>query len=191
MASKTKATKTADKDITKAAKPMKPMKPIAPSELLTTEDGFKRAFKSIRDRGASLQRSVHIAACSVLQHLEKHKDVRMVQALFVALPKSYRTNALRDWFMAFGPVTFKDNKPVYTKKGATKGKVKLTAAMDKPFWEFSPEKPYVPLNPVEALDSLIKRLNTDAEKTDRDHSALINTLTAAKQANAPATTTVQ
>lgn len=170
-----KPTKATNAAITKDTK-AKTMKAIGMADLLTGETAMKKAFASIHGRGQSLQRDVHIAACSVLQHLGLHSDIRMVSALFLALPESYRTNALRDWFAAYGPLAWEQNKPVFVKGKA----VELVKAMSDPFWKFKPEPDYVPADVQKLIDGLIKKLTTDQDKVGTHHGPVIAALEAAK-----------
>jgi hypothetical protein len=167
-----------------ALKPVKEAKPtfkaVTLADLITDADAMKKACKSIHTRGQSLQRDVHIMACSVLRHIQQHGDVRMIATLaplMSALPESYRTNALRDWFSAYGPVAWANNAPVYVKGGETK----LGAAMLDPFWKFKPEAPYVPVDVQKLIASTIKKLETDTKETKVDHSAVIALLETAKE----------
>ncbi|QIG69945.1 hypothetical protein EVB84_001 [Rhizobium phage RHph_Y48] len=156
-------------------------------ELHKGEIAIAKALKSIHTRGQSLQRDVHIAACSILQHIEEHRDVRVVDKfigmMVNALPESYRINAMREWLEKYGPIKFEQNKPVFMKDVATD----LTGALQTPFWKLSPEQTYMPIDRVKAIDALIKKFQKDQEKTGEDHSATIAALELAK-APAPAVT---
>ncbi|QIG67181.1 hypothetical protein [Rhizobium phage RHEph27] len=156
-------------------------------ELHKGEAAIATALKSIHKRGQSLQRDVHIAACSILHHIEEHRDVRVVEKfigmMVNALPESYRINAMRDWLVEFGPIAFDQNKPVFVKDKATD----MAGALKTPFWHFSPEKPYQALDKVKAIDALIKKFQKDQDETGEDHSATIAALELAK-APAPAVT---
>lgn len=154
----------------------------AMSALFKADASLDKAIASIKVRGVKLQNDVHIAACSVLRHLGEHNDLRLVERLFDALPKSYRTNALRDWFVAYGPVQFEKNKAVYVK-----GKeVELTKAMADPFWLFSEEAEYVPVDVLAMLNSTIKKLEADQTKAGTHHGKALATLEALKLDYAPA-----
>ncbi|QIG68278.1 hypothetical protein EVB57_001 [Rhizobium phage RHph_Y1_20] len=156
------------------------IKAITRSDLHKTEQAIMAALKSIQKRGNTLQNDVHKAACSILEHIELHHDVTIVDkfvgALVNHLPASYRINAMRDWLVAFGPVKFENNKAVYVKDKPCD----VAAALKEPFWTFSPEKPYVQVDINKMIDALMKKLDTDAEKTNRDHSAVKAALEQAK-----------
>lgn len=139
-------------------------------KLLVGVAAIETALKAIFAKGQSLQDDMHLAACSVLQHIGKHSDVRLVNDLLAAMPEASRKNAMRDWFAKFGPVTFEGDKPAFNRNG----KVYLGDAMAKPFWKLVPEKPYEPLVVDKFIAAMIKKLERDAKETKRDHSVLIN-----------------
>lgn len=158
-------------------------KPAATTfKLFGTAAEIETAITSIHKRGQSLQRDIHVAACSVLQHVAKHSDVRLVAKLIAAMPEMGRANALRDWFTEYGPVLFDDKGACQFVKGKA---TKLGAAMADPFYKFSPEKPYVPLDMAKAIEGFIKRVQTDAKETNADHTLVLATLEQLKGKVAP------
>lgn len=151
---------------------VKAVKAPAAMKLFEGQPAIEAALKSIFTRGQSLQKDIHIAACSVLAHIGKHSDVRLVNKLLAAMPEASRKNAMRDWLMAFGPIMFEQDKPVYVKGG----KVSLGNAMAEPFWLFSPEPVYHPLDLSKFIKSMVRKLEKDAKETKADHSAIINAM---------------
>lgn len=153
---------------------------MATVKLLVGEKAIKAALVSIHRRGQSLQQDMHVAACSVLAHVEKHSDIRLISELLTAMPESARKNAMRDWFVAFGPVTFDGDSPMFVKGG----KCDIKAAMAEPFWQFSPEKPYEAVDVSKLLDGLIKKLVKDEKETGaaNKHAAIIHALAKLKPA---------
>lgn len=159
-------------------------KPVASAmPLLVGVKAIETALMSIAKRGAELQHDTHVAACSVLQHVGKHSDVRLIESLLTAVPDMTRKNAIRAWFEEFGPVMFEDEKAVFVK-----GKRTLVGdAWAKPFWSFKPEEKYVPLDLAAAFKSFVKKLEKDQKKVEgRNHSALIAQLSKLAPANAVA-----
>jgi hypothetical protein len=162
MSAKTKA---AVKPAQAAAKPV-----AAPTmKLLVGTKAIEDALVSIHRRGQSLQADIHVAACSVLQHIGQHSDIRMAAKLLLAMPESSRKNAMRDWLVEFGPITFDGDNPVFVQGG----KVRLGDAMAMPFWKLSPEKPYEAIDVSALIASTIKKLVKDQKETKVDHSAVI------------------
>ncbi|MEH2521978.1 hypothetical protein V1279_007551 [Bradyrhizobium sp. AZCC 1610] len=98
----------------------------------TTTKPKLSAVAKKRPAGATAENIlIHHAACSVLIHIGKHNDVRMVDRLLEGVPIAQRKR-LRNWFSQFGPVDFVGAKATY-RRGA---KTVLGQAMDKPFWLF-------------------------------------------------------
>lgn len=155
-------------------------------KLYTTVAAIEAACVAFGKRADTLQNEAHKIACSVLAHVGEHSDVRVVAKFLDAMPGSYRTNAVREWFETFGPITFDKNKPVFCQGRKTK----LGEAMEKPFWKFKPETAYVPLEAAKALESLIKRLEKDTKETGTDHAATIAALKVVPVAR-PVNVTVQ
>lgn len=150
------------------------MQPVKASELYKNDAAIVKALGSISVQGVAFYRLVHVAACSVLRRVGETGDVRIVNALFTVLPEGTRSNSLRDWLTAYGPIKFVQNKPVHVKDKP----VELTKAIMDPFWKFSPEAAYSPVDVLKLIMSTIKRLETDEVKAGTDHKAIIAGLTA-------------
>jgi hypothetical protein len=123
-------------------------------------------------KGQTLQAEAHKIACSVLVHVAKHGDIRVLAKFLASFPELSRVNAVRAWFEEFGPVTFEGNTPSFVRGKATR----LGYAMETPFWKFKPEAEYQPVDVSKAIDSLIKKLARDAKETGINHSATIAAL---------------
>jgi hypothetical protein len=140
-------------------------------ELYTTEQAINSAVKAFHNNGQALQAEAHKIALSVLHHVGTHADIRVLRRFLDAMPDIARTNSLRKWFETFGPVTFEGNVAHYAKGKATR----LGDAMSKPFWKFKANEgdEYQPLDVAKAIEALIKKIEMDGTKTERDHSATI------------------
>lgn len=147
-------------------------------KLYTSDKAIADATAKWGAAGQSHQAEAHVLALSVLQRFGKSHDIRIVAAFIKAMPEMSRVNSLKDWFAEFGPISFgEDGKTVtFVKDKPTT----MGPANAMPFWKFSPEKAYVAMDPVKALQSLQKKLETDAKKTGKNHTALINALKAIK-----------
>lgn len=169
MATKNNATKTATAiDFDTVAKSAD-MQVVKVSELYKKDADIVKALQSISVTGMAFYRLVHVAACSVLRRVGETGDVRIVNALFRVLPEGSRSNSLRDWLTAYGPIKFVQNKPVHVKDK----EVELTKAIMDPFWKFSPEAAYSPVDVMKLIMATIKRLETDEVKAHTDHTAVI------------------
>jgi hypothetical protein len=131
-----------------------------------------KAIVSIHARGQKLQADMHRVACSVLSHAFEHGDIRPLAKLLQAMPESSRSNALRAWSEHFGPVRYDGKNPLFVKGRENQ----MAAAMAMPFWQFKPEEDYQPLDVIKSLNVLMKKLVTDGEKTERDHTAVITAI---------------
>lgn len=148
-------------------------------KLFKTVGEVDKALASIKLRGVKLQNDVHLAACSLLKHLFENKDIRMVHRLMDALPASYRTNAMRDWLTAFGPVSWDKNKAVFnTKFDLSEADKHVRDALLNPFWLFTEEPAYVPVDVAAMLNAVIKKLDKDMVQSGGkvDHKALMSAL---------------
>lgn len=161
--------------ITKKPLAAKAAKPLDPKKLLLDEPSILAAIKSLDNRGKSLQKDMHIIACSVLQHLARHSDVRVVEKLvngmLEAMPSMARTNALRNWFEMFGMVEFEGNKALFAKDK----KNNLEAALKKPFWTIKGNEgaTYVPLVADTYVDQQIARLEKDQKNGGHEKFAAL------------------
>ena len=151
--------------------------------LLTTAKAIEAGIERIHVAGQTLQTDMHLVACSVLQHLGKHKDTRVLEKLMNAMPEMARKNSLILWFETFGNVKFSlETKAFVLIKDQG---IKLGEAIDKPFWKFKANEgvEYEAIDIVKYVNAQVAKLTKDAEKTGTDHNVLIRAL---KQAIAPA-----
>ncbi len=87
-------------------------------------------FGALNAELMELRQDLHQVACSVLAHVEKYGDVRLIDRLIAAVPAFMDTHPLMDWFTVFGPVEFVNGKTKYKARGQTA--VEVAAAL--PFW---------------------------------------------------------
>lgn len=149
--------------------------PAPALKLVVGEAAIKTELKAIFAAGQSYQARVHIAACSVLQHVGKHSDVRLVDVLLASMPELSRKTALMIWLAEFGPIAFDEHdKATFVKKGKTR----LGNAMAMPFWKLTVEKPYQPIDIAKFITGAVKKLERDQKETKVDHTAMIRALNA-------------
>lgn len=148
-----------------------------PIKLLTGAAAISTAITSLAARGKRYETDLHIAAVSTLNHAILHGDVTLANKLITALGKSQRVNALRDWFINFGPFSYDaTNKTMAHVKGSNK--TDLTAAMAMPFWEFKQEAAYVPFDFQAAILTLVKRAAKAQAIGDKVDKATLSALAA-------------
>ena len=157
------------------SKPAIKAAPIALA-LYKSKADIEAAIKAAVGMGETYQRELHKIACSVLQHMNKNKDVRVVNAFIGSVVDSVRVNALRSWFENFGALKYDvEGKCMVYDKTKT---ARLGEAMGNPFWKFKTEEAYVPMDVAKAVAQLLKRIQADATKTKRNHSKAISALEA-------------
>lgn len=148
--------------------------------LLGTVKAIETAIANIHAVGQSLQADMHLVACSVLQHVGKHKDTRVLLKLINAMPEMARKNSLIQWFETFGNVKYSTETKAFLL--IADKTVRLGNAVDKPFWKFKANEgaPYEPMDIAKYVEQQINKLAKDAKETGKDHSALINAMRAYK-----------
>lgn len=122
------------------------------------------AIKSIQTRGKSMDRDIHIAACSILNHVEKHGDYTKAIKLVNAMGQSARKNALKDWFLAFGKLSWNAETKDFTfNKNAV---TMLSEAIAMPFWDFKPEPEYKPFDFNASVQAILSKATKAVERGD-------------------------
>lgn len=132
-----------------------------PTMKLLTGKALDKAIVDVIKQGKDYEQQLHLVACSALQHSIKFHNVTPMDTLIRGLGGSTRKNALIAWAVQFG-----ECKPSEDGKGVEHAKKEgdLSAAMDKPFWEFKPEAPFSPFDLGAELAKLVAR----AEKAAKD-----------------------
>ena len=133
-------------------------------KLITDKAAILTAIKSINVRGKRLDNDIWIAAVSAMQHHDKHGDVTIVNELVSAMPNGSRVNALREFILAHGKVTFDDETQTFLH--AKDGTFDLDGALAKSWTEFKPEPPYTPVDAVKMVAAMVKKVQ--AERKDGD-----------------------
>lgn len=116
-------------------------------EVLGTEP-LSKLIKSIAKRGKALDRDIHKAGISALDHALRDGQVTPLTQLVDALPQSSRGKAFVVWAEAHAPLTIAKGKgetKVKLKKGRTVEEFRMEEAATTPFWMFTEERdPIVP-----------------------------------------------
>lgn len=131
-------------------------------KLFTTTETIITAIENVRKSGVKLDNMIQVAACSVINHVEKHGDITLVNTLLDAMPNGSRVNALRDFILTFGKVEYDEatKAMVYAKGKETD----LEGAQNIMWSEFKPEAPYVAFD----LNGLIQGILKKADKALKD-----------------------
>lgn len=134
-------------------------------KLLGSSAEITKAIVSIQKRGQSLQRDIHVAACSILAHIEAHGDITLATRLLNAVPDMARKNHLTDWLIAFGKLTWDAEAKALAYDS---DKVSMLAeAQATPFWEFKKEPAYQPFDFDKLVKAVLKRAETARKKGEQ------------------------
>ncbi len=149
--------------------------------LYTSGKAIEAAIKSAKVVGETYQRELNKIALSLLAHMGKNKDIRLVNKFIGSVSDAIRVNALRSWFETFGNMSYDTEAKAMVYNGARK--VRLADAMGNPFWKFQPEADYVPMDVEKAVAGLFKRIQKDTEKTGKKHDKYLAALKSVVPAN--------
>ena len=95
----------------------------------------------ITKAGAKLDAFIQGTAVDVLEHYSEHSDTKLVNRLYLGMPKGARKAALTEWLLKFGKVqanTGDDKKTVpflFDKTRTTN----LDGAIESPWYDFKPD----------------------------------------------------
>jgi len=135
-------------------------------KLYITDELINKAIASVLKRGVSLQKDIHVVACSILRVWNTSGDVSkavsQTNALVEAMPGMSRKNALKSWVEAHAGFVWNtdENQFVYNSKRTKIADDDVRQGIDVPFWDFKPEPEYKPFD-------LEKLLNAMIDKTDK------------------------
>lgn len=137
-------------------------------KLINDLSGINKAIASISTRGANLDNSIHIAACSVLAHVAEHRDTTIADKLVNAMPKGGRKLALVEFMLAYGTMTklnTGDDKDAIKAgrlfKNDNKRTLNMVDAQAKSWTEFKREaSPLTAFDAGAAMKSLMERLTS-------------------------------
>jgi hypothetical protein len=147
----------------------------APFKLIEGTEAIDKAIASIASRGRKLDRDIWVAAVSAMAHHAKHGDVTIVNRLVDAMPKGSRVNALREFIMAHGKVSYNVDAKCF--EHDKDGSFDLDGALSVSWIEFKPEQPYVPFDAGAALKTLMDKVQkADAAKGDKVPEGLVEGL---------------
>jgi hypothetical protein len=154
-----------------------------------------RMIDNIKTASASLKTKISIAAASCVMHAIKHGDITLGLSLITALSEAegdkkgatpWRTNALRDWFVAEGPFSVVENakgkKELQYDDAKAKKLTKIMSADEarfgtqlvrNPFWLAKPEPEYAGFDFDAELAKLRARAKKAAAEKDEAKKAKI------------------
>lgn len=148
-------------------------------KLVKGTDAIKKAIVSIKTRGAKLDKDIHIAGCSCLQHIEEHGDITLLNTLVDAMPKGSRVNALREWAEVHGKVKY--NNETTSFEYAKTSTTLMDEAMACSWVEFKPESVYTAMDFQAEMNKIFKKAYDRVGKDlgDNVDPALLNKMASA------------
>lgn len=109
--------------------------------LLVGTAAIGKAITSITKRGAKLDADIQHCALSILAHVDQHRNITLVNQLYLGMPKGSRKAALTEWLLAFGKCKANegdDKKTVPFLFDDTR-KTNLEGAVERPWFDFKPD----------------------------------------------------
>lgn len=139
-----------------------------------------------------LEKAIHEHAVVISDHINEHGDVTLADTLVNALGKSIRANALKQWFLDFGGCSWNDEKKKFGK--AKDFAYDRDTALLNPFYDWTPEPAFKPVDSMALINAVIKKLESAADDTSENgakHKINLDHLAALKAIAEGATISVQ
>lgn len=154
---------------------------MAKFAFIGSDNDITKEIGKIKTAGQKLQMNIHRVAVSILKRWNETGDCRPalknMQALHDAFPQSLRTNAFKDWAQAYAQMVWEEQAFAWGAKPVVPTDKDIEAAIGNPFWDFSPEKPYQPIDFTKLIQNVIKKAEKDmkemGEKSTVDKEALL------------------
>lgn len=140
-------------------------------KLLTTKKDIIANIAEVTVTGKKLEALIHLTAASIVQHVDAHHDVTLVNDMMDALPKGVRTNALRAYFEAVAKVRYNQNEKKFVHDRSKETKLEL--AVEKSWVEYKPEPPYNGFDLKAAFGKLLAKAQEAQAETDDAKKAKI------------------
>ncbi len=138
------------------------------SKFYETDQDIDNATASAARRGESLRNEYHKIGCSILRRWLSTGDYRPAErqltALHNALGGAVRTNAFKDWVVAHTLMEWDGETNSFSKVATTVEEDNVKKAIATPFWDFTKEAKWNPMDWAAQLQSLVKRAHKDMEK---------------------------
>lgn len=135
-------------------------------KLYTNDKDFALACKSIKRRGAKLDKSIQQAALSLIALVNKNRDATIAATLLDAMPSGSRSNALKAYLETFGQLKWVEavNKVPAHFAFDRDAKMDMQGAASIMWTEFKPEPVYKPLGSIaESVTKMLNKVMADIE----------------------------
>jgi hypothetical protein len=134
------------------------------------QEDILKAISSAKTKQNNLNKVYQRIACSLIVHVEKHGDVRVISNFIDTLSDSLHIKSMQKFFENYSRASYitRENKEtgkkeialVYDKKKTTK----LGEALENPWWKAKGRSEVKPVNAIEGFDSFITRLEKRKDK---------------------------
>lgn len=136
---------------------------LAQGKLYKTEADIAKAIVAAEKKGNSVQNEYWTIAASLLVHLAKHKDIRIIRRVIEGFPEGMRKNSMLAYFEKFGSVRVLTEENAITFKGQkgdivydAKRKLNLAGALETPWWKAAKEPEYKAFDLDKMIDNVIR-----------------------------------
>jgi len=149
------------------------------NQLLKSTKSINEAIEKAVFKGTSLQNDYQLIVCSVLAHLNAHKDIRIVRHLIDTMPKSLNSASMVVFIETYGAVAVDDKGQLHYNK---EKETNLKDAIKKAWWKAKPIEKYVPFDLLKNLQRVLNRAEkrlqegVDTEQGDNLNEAQVEQL---------------
>jgi hypothetical protein len=141
-------------------------------KLTSDQKAIGQMIGEIGGTSKRLRELVNTCAMSCVWHAVEHGNATPASSLCEKLGEGWRLDALREWFIAYGPFKWNaDKRSFYLNKDKLdEYKSEISSDLDTflgrmescPFWQFKPEPSFVGFD----LEKELKKLRAKAEKAE-------------------------
>lgn len=134
---------------------------VPKSDILSKTKAIETAIVAASKAGNSVQRDYQVIALSLIQHVGKHGDIRLVRTMLDTFPESLRKDAMEKYLLEFGAMR-KDDANVFHYDGEKA--TRLGDALSTAWWKTIKQQGYTPFVFEVELQKLIDRCSNRLTK---------------------------
>lgn len=139
-------------------------------QIITKVAELKSLIADVVASHKDIEGKIHVALVGCLYQVNKHHNTTPLSELMSGLGGSVRKNAMRDWCLNFGKLSYNEQtKELEFDKSATPNGT-LEEGMAKPFWDFKPEAAFKAFDLKAQIANLIKQAEKAAKRSDERDS---------------------
>lgn len=134
-------------------------------QIITKAADLNKLIADVIASHKEIEGQIHVALVGCLYQVNKHHNTTPLSTLMSGLGGSVRKNAMRDWCLKFGKLSYNEQtKELDFDKEAKGGD--LNDAMQTPFWNFKPEPEFKAFDLKARIQALIKEAEKAAKRAD-------------------------